>query len=155
MLLAEDRNDADRLETGLGALAQSRPDNPEPERRFVHHAIRAVASGRELDEASLRRALNAVNQQEIRDSLFRTALQARAQAAESLWLTLTQAAPASKVAEVAVLLAFSAYMRRDWELVTAALDRAQQATPGHPLTRIFREALRQELPAERLAEIAT
>lgn len=155
MLLAEDRNDAGRSEAGLDALVQARPNDPEAERRFVHRAIRAVASGRELDEATLMRVLNAVTQQEIRDSLFRTALQSRAQAAESLWLTLTQAAPSSKLADVAVLLAFSAYMRRDWELVTAALDRAQQATPGHPLARIFREAQRQGVEPERLAEIAS
>lgn len=59
-------------------------------------------------------------------------------AAEHLWTALVRETPDPEAAEPAALLAASALLRGDGALANVALDRAQQAWPGHRLTALLR-----------------
>ena len=61
-----------------------------------------------------------------------------AAAAEQLWAALVRELPDPEAAEPAALLAVSALLRGDGALANVALDRAEQAWPGHRLTRLLR-----------------
>ena len=62
-----------------------------------------------------------------------------AAAAEQLWAALARETPDPEAAEPAALLAVSALLRGHGALATVALDRAEQAWPGHRLTRLLRQ----------------
>ncbi|WP_281689603.1 DUF4192 domain-containing protein [Pseudonocardia thermophila] len=59
-------------------------------------------------------------------------------AAEQLWATLTRESPDPEAAAPASLLAISALLRGDGALANVALDRAQDAWPGHVLSARLR-----------------
>jgi Domain of unknown function (DUF4192) len=63
-----------------------------------------------------------------------------AAAAEQLWAALARETPDPEAAEPAALLAVSAMLRGHGALATVALDRAEQAWPGHRLTGLLRQA---------------
>jgi hypothetical protein len=73
----------------------------------------------------------------VRDAGLGFALGTRAVPAERLWSALTTECPDPEAAEPAVLWAFSALMRGDGALANVALERAQQAWPGHRLSALF------------------
>ncbi len=64
-----------------------------------------------------------------------------AAAAEQLWAALARETPDPEAAEPAALLAVSAMLRGHGALANVALDRAEQAWPGHRLTRLLRQAV--------------
>lgn len=84
----------------------------------------------------------------LADPLVRDAVMARcaggsdriAAAAEQLWGALAREMPDPEAAEPAALLAVSAMLRGHGALATTALDRAEQAWPGHRLTGLLRQA---------------
>jgi hypothetical protein len=59
-------------------------------------------------------------------------------AAEQLWAALAREAPEPEAAVPASLLAVSALLRGDGALANVALDRAQEAWPGHVLSNRLR-----------------
>jgi hypothetical protein len=59
-------------------------------------------------------------------------------AAEQLWAALSREAPEPEAAVPASLLAVSALLRGDGALANVALDRAQEAWPGHVLSNRLR-----------------
>jgi hypothetical protein len=73
----------------------------------------------------------------LRDAGLSFALGKRAVAAERLWSVLVTESPDPEAAEPAVLLAFSALVRGDGALANVALERAQQAWPGHRLSSML------------------
>jgi hypothetical protein len=64
--------------------------------------------------------------------------QSDAAAAEQLWAALARESPDPEAAQPATLLAACALLRGDGALAGIALDRAQQAWPGHRLAGLLR-----------------
>jgi hypothetical protein len=86
----------------------------------------------------------------VRDGSLRWCVGDTAAAAERLWQALTRMTPAPEVAEVASLAAVSAYLRGDGALAVMALERAEQAWPGHNLSTLLRHLVANAVPPERL-----
>jgi uncharacterized protein DUF4192 len=80
----------------------------------------------------------------LADPLVRDAALVRcagdAESAEQLWAALARETPDPEAAEPAALLAACALLRGDGALAGIALDRAEQAWPGHRLTALLRAA---------------
>ncbi|MEU6646799.1 DUF4192 domain-containing protein [Saccharomonospora sp. NPDC046836] len=94
---------------------------------------------------------------EVRDACLATALppgSRRAQAAERLWLALVRATPAPERAQVASLLAYSAYVRGEGPLAGMAVANALEADPGHVLAGLLSQALHHSMPPQKLAKLA-
>ena len=68
---------------------------------------------------------------------------------------LVRETPDPEAAEPAVLLAACALLRGDGALAGIALDRAEQAWPGHRLTRLLRAVWAAGIPPERVRECLT
>ena len=77
---------------------------------------------------------------------------ADADGAEHLWAALARETPDPEAAEPAALLAACALLRGDGALAGIALDRAEQAWPGHRLTGLLRAAWEAGMPPERVRE---
>ncbi|MBB5959990.1 hypothetical protein FHS29_006612 [Saccharothrix tamanrassetensis] len=90
----------------------------------------------------------------VRDASLADAIGEHAIAAERLWTELTRATPHPEMAEPAALLAFSAYIRGDGALALMALDRAQEALPGHRLSVLLRTALENGMSPTTVRELA-
>lgn len=75
----------------------------------------------------------------VRDAAMLRGTGAMAAAAEHLWAALCRETPDPEAAEPAALLAVSALLRGDGALAHVALDRAEQAWPGHRLTGLLRQ----------------
>jgi hypothetical protein len=73
-----------------------------------------------------------------------------APAAEQLWAALCRETPDPEAAEPAALLAVSALLRGDGALANVALDRAEQAWPGHAFARLLRGAADAGLRPSRM-----
>ncbi|WP_019853516.1 DUF4192 domain-containing protein [Actinopolyspora mortivallis] len=119
----------------------------------VFAAIRRTEHGEPLTEEDLLRVLVALSDYRVRDLAMGTALTSRARAAEQLWFTLVRKAPEPEVADVAVLLAFSAYLRGDGALANVALERAERTRPAHRLGELLRRALDAGVGPDTLSEI--
>ncbi|SDQ07675.1 DUF4192 domain-containing protein [Actinopolyspora saharensis] len=107
----------------------------------VFAAIRRTAREEALTEEDLLRVLVALSDYRVRDLAMGSALSTEARAAEQLWLTLVRKAPEPEVADAAVLLAFSAYLRGDGALAGVALERVERTRPAHRLGELLRRAL--------------
>ncbi|MEU6155456.1 DUF4192 domain-containing protein [Actinosynnema sp. NPDC047251] len=90
----------------------------------------------------------------VRDASLADAISDHAEAAERLWIELTRASPTPERAEPAALLAFSAYIRGDGALALMAMDRAEEAMPGHRLTVLLRTALENGMPPSTVKGLA-
>ncbi|GAA2800254.1 DUF4192 domain-containing protein [Saccharopolyspora taberi] len=141
----------------LDVLTEEREEHPTSARQdleLVRGAVRRTAEGSALTEDDHLQVLLAVSDSRVRDLALGLALGDTAHAAEQLWLTLVRKAPAPEIADVAALLAFSAYLRGDGPLAGIALDRAESARPEHSLTRLLRQALDIGFPVEKLVTVA-
>lgn len=105
----------------------------------VDTALDDAAAGRLVvdDERVVALALSLADPR-VRDAAMLRATGARAAAAEHLWAALCRETPDPEAAEPAALLAVSALLRGDGALAHVALDRAEQAWPGHRLTGLLR-----------------
>lgn len=121
---------------------------------LVFGAIRLVARGAALTEDDIVRLLIALSDNRVRDIAMSTASGEWASAAEQLWLTLVRKAPVPELADVAALLAFSAYLRGDGTLAGIALERIEATRPDHKLGCLLRQALSVGIPPDDLAVIA-
>ena len=114
---------------------------PDPaEEAVIEQAVDAAAAGRlVLDDALVVRLARALADPNVRDrAALRHCQGEHSAAAGDLWLALTRETPPPYVAEAAVLLAITAQLDGDGVLVNAALDRAEQAVPGHRLAHLLR-----------------
>ncbi len=125
-------------------------ESPEAGVRTVLAAIRRTAAGAALTEEDLLRVLIALSDTRVRDLALGTCRTSLATAAEQLWITLVRRAPAPEVADVAALLAFSAYVRGDGALAGIALERVEESRPEHSLGTLLRKALGAGLPPSDL-----
>jgi hypothetical protein len=130
------------------------PDKVTRDLRTVFAAIQRIGTGAALTEDDLLRVLLAVSDTRVRDIALGTALGDTARAAEELWLTLVRKAPEPELAEVAALLAFSAYLRGEGALAGAALERIERAQPDHRLGLLLRQAIDAGISPAELAVIA-
>lgn len=121
---------------------------------IVLAAIRRVDSGAPLTEDDLLRVLIAVSDHRVRDVALGMALGEWSSAAERLWTDLVRKAPEPELAEVAALLAYSAYLRGEGALANVALERIEATRPNHRLGRLLRQALDAAVSPKDLAVIA-
>ncbi|SFE05744.1 protein of unknown function [Actinopolyspora alba] len=119
----------------------------------VFAAIRRTARGSPLTEEDLLRVLVALSDYRVRDLAMGIALTVWSRAAEQLWFVLVRKAPEPEVADVAALLAFSAYLRGDGALASVALDRVERTRPAHRLGELLRRALDSGIGPEELAVV--
>ena len=130
------------------------PDRTSHDLKAVFSAIRRTAEGSALTEDDLLRVMIAVSDTRVRDVALGAALGESSGAAEQLWLTLVRKAPAPELADVASLLAFSAYLRGDGGLAGVALERVEKTRPEHRLGVLLRQALEAGIPPSDLSVIA-
>ncbi|TDD35493.1 DUF4192 domain-containing protein [Saccharopolyspora elongata] len=121
--------------------------------QVVFDAINSIDNGEELTDDDLVRVLFAVSDKKVRDVSLGTALGGTARSAERLWLSLVRKAPAPEVADVAALLAYSAYMLGNETLAVIALERVIQSDPDHVLGRLLAFAIFAGISPDELADI--
>jgi hypothetical protein len=136
------------LEERRGSL-----DGVQRDLEIVLAAIRRVDAGAPLTEDDLLRVLIAVSDNRVRDVALGMALGEWASAAERLWTDLVRKAPEPELAEVAALLACSAYLRGDGALAGVALERIEATRPDHRLGVLLRRALDVGIAPRELAVI--
>lgn len=118
---------------------------------LVENALADAAAGRlRLDDARIVALALALSDLEVRDAAL--ARSADADGAEHLWAALVREMPDPEAAEPAALLAACALLRGDGALAGIALDRAEQARPGHRLTGLLRAVWAAGMPPERVRE---
>ncbi len=141
------------------------PDYEDPRTMHRHRALvkaevaRAQSRGRPLTDLEIANLAFALSDLWVRDASLAEAIGPHSHGAEHLWTELTRGTPIPERAEPAALLAFSAYIRGDGALTLLALDRAEDAMPGHRLSALLRTALENGMSpttvrglAERVAD---
>jgi hypothetical protein len=104
-------------------------------------AIADAADGRlTLPDARVLALATALGIDEVRACALRRCAGPQAAAAEQLWAALARETPDPESAGPAALLAMSALLRGDGALANVALDRAEQAWPGHAFAALVRRA---------------
>ncbi|MDT7579931.1 MAG: hypothetical protein QOK35_1195 [Pseudonocardiales bacterium] len=107
----------------------------------VDAALDDAAAGRlHLDDGRVVALALALADPLVRDAALVRCAAPGAESAEQLWAALTRGTPDPEAAEPAALLAACALLRGDGALAGIALDRAEQAWPGHRLTGLLRAA---------------
>lgn len=149
-----------RRSAKLDALAsetgQERGTSARPRRdgEVVFAALRRCAAGAALTEDDLLEVLLALSDSRVRDLALAAALDGElAKPALDLWMLLVRMAPQPELAEVASLVAVTAYVRGDGALAAVALDRIEQSRPEHQLGLLLRRALSLAIPVEDLERI--
>lgn len=125
--------------------------------REVRSALgQAVRGELSLSDERVVRLAVALSEPRVRDACLAVALPPggeRSLRAEALWLTLVRKLPVPERAEPAALLGFSAYSRGDGALARAALEKAVDAMPRHPLACLLLACLDSTMPPGRLHEL--
>ncbi|GJF02934.1 DUF4192 domain-containing protein [Pseudonocardia sp. D17] len=110
--------------------------------RTLDSALVAAADGRlQVDDELVLDMAVALQVPAVRDRALRECVGERAAAAEQLWAALARETPGPEAAEPAALLAVAALGRGDGALARIALERAQDAWPGHHLGAALDAAL--------------
>jgi hypothetical protein len=126
-------------------------------RRDVKRALTAagrVGGGRSLSDAELAALGCALNDVQVRDTLYALAVGEKAGEAEALWALLARTLPAPWRVEALVLLAFSAYVRGDGPLAGVSLEAALRCDPDHRMAGMLDTALQSGLRPEQIRELA-
>ncbi|MET9229698.1 DUF4192 domain-containing protein [Lentzea sp. NPDC003310] len=156
-ILALDPPDAlERRSTLLDELTTSSGDpDPHTELHLVSAAIDAVEHRKgSLPDKEIAALARALAVPDVRDASLGFATQPRSRLAERLWIELTKASPAPERAEPACLLAFYAYQRGDGGLASIALDVAEEACPGHALSKLIRSAVSAAFPPSEMRALS-
>ena len=120
---------------------------------LVQHALADAAAGRLcLDDTRVVALALALSDLEVRDAALARCAGPDADGAEYLWAALVRETPDPEAAEPAALLAACALLGGDGALAGIALDRAEQAWPGHRLTGLLRAVWAAGMPPERVRE---
>lgn len=134
--------------------AERDPATPRRSAELVLGAIRRTAAGEALTEQDQLRVLLAISDSRVRDVCLSASLGDDSVAAEQLWTALVRKAPEPEVADVAALLAFSAYLRGEGALANVALERIEECRPEHPLGGLLRAALEVGIEPRQLVGVA-
>lgn len=156
-ILALDPPEAlERRSTMLDELVTASADaGPGTALRRVSDAIDAVEHRTgPLPDKEIVALARALADPEVRDASMGFAVQPRSRLAERLWLELTRACPAPERAEPACLLAFYAYQRGDGGIASVALDVAEEACPGHALSKLVRAAVSAAFPPSEMRALS-
>ncbi|MCX2953387.1 DUF4192 domain-containing protein [Lentzea sp. NEAU-D7] len=136
-------------------MTSSSDADPSTELRRVSDAIDAVEHRKgSLPDKEIVALARALAVPDVRDASMGFAAQARSRLAERLWLELTRACPAPERAEPACLLAFYAYQRGDGGIASVALDVAEDACPGHALSKLVRAAVSAAFPPSEIRALS-
>jgi hypothetical protein len=122
---------------------------------LVGGALADAAAGRlQLDDGRVVALALALSDLQVRDAALArcAAPEAGLDGAEHLWAALAREMPDPEAAEPAALLAACALLRGDGALAGIALDRAEQAWPGHRLTGLLRAVWAAGIPPERVRD---
>ncbi len=131
-------------------------DGPAYRHALLDAALDDAAAGRLiLDDARVVGLALALVDPGIRDEALLRSAGPDAAAAEQLWTALARETPDPEAAEPAVLLAVAALLRGDGALANVALDRAEQAWPGHRLTGLVRSAAEAGMRPAQVRECVT
>jgi hypothetical protein len=143
-----------RVKLGLADDPTDGSGDPVPTgHALVERALAEAAAGRlHLDDGRVVALALALSDVEVRDAALARCAGSDIDGAEHLWAALTRETPDPEAAEPAVLLAACALLRGDGALAGIALDRAEQAWPGHRLTRLLRAVWAAGIPPERVRE---
>jgi len=125
---------------------------------LVDQALADAAAGRlQLDDHRVVALALALSDLPVRDAALArcAAPEAGLDGAEHLWAALVRETPDPEAAEPAALLAACALLRGDGALAGIALDRAEQAWPGHRLTNLLRAVWAAGISPERVRACLT
>lgn len=140
---------AEETEQERGASLRPRRDG-----EVVFAALRRCVAGAALTEDDLLEVLLALSDSRVRDLALAAALDDElSKPALDLWSLLVRMAPTPELAEVAALLAVTAYVRGDGALAAVALDRIERFRPDHQLGLLLQRALTLAIPVEDLERI--
>jgi hypothetical protein len=156
-ILALDPPEAlERRSALLDELMTADPDpDPHTELHRVSDAIDAVEHRKgSLPDKEIAALARALAVPDVRDASLGFATQSRCRTAERLWIELTKSCPAPERAEPACLLAFYAYQRGDGGIASIALDVAEEACPGHALTKLIRSAVSAAFPPSEMRALS-
>jgi hypothetical protein len=123
----------------------------------IEHARDAAAyvvGGRPPSDADMARLARGLTDPQVRDTLYALAVGAEAEAAESLWVTLSRSLPEPWRVEALVQLAFSAYARGDGPLAGVALEAAIKCDPHHRMAGMLDQALQSGMRPDQIRELA-
>jgi Domain of unknown function (DUF4192) len=161
-LLTRALDTTSRAEGGqlIHAASPSPVDAPCPDRdatgaatAVLETALADTAAGRlHLDDGRVVALALALADPLVRDAALVRCAAPGAESAEQLWAALSRETPDPEAAEPAALLAACALMRGDGALAGIALDRAEQAWPGHRLTSLLRSAWQAGLRPAQVRE---
>lgn len=90
----------------------------------------------------------------VRDAAFGLAVGEQADAAERLWVALSQATSGSDRADAATLLGFSSYVRGDGTLAGIAVQAARDADPTHSMAILLATSLATGIRPETVHRLA-
>jgi hypothetical protein len=126
---------------------------PQTADAIVDTALADTAAGRlHLDDGRVVALAIALADPLVRDEALVRSAGPGAESAEQLWAALTRETPDPEAAEPATLLAACALLRGDGALAGIALDRAEQAWPGHRLAGLLRAAWQAGMRPEQVRE---
>ena len=151
-----------RIAEAVAALQAGEPQGPRDDpdrwaRRAVQDALAAtarLAEGATLTDAEIAVIGHALANVQVRDTLYALAVGECADAAETLWATLSRALPVPWRVEALVQLAFSAYVRGDGPLAGLSLEEALRADPVHRMACMLDTALQSGMRPEQIRELA-
>jgi hypothetical protein len=115
--------------------------------RWLERAARELLEFSDADIVELSLALA---DPVVRDACLGFATDGHLDGAERLWAVLVREMPDPEAAEPATLLASCAFARRDGILAGVALQRAQEAWPGHALSEMLDAAMLSGQDPEQL-----
>lgn len=139
------------VDTALRSAGE--PDGAGSAEAVVDAALADVASGRlHLDDGRVLALALALADPLVRDAALVRCAGPGAESAEQLWAALARETPDPEAAEPAALLAACALLRGDGALAGIALDRAEQAWPGHRLTGLLRAAWQAGMSPDQVRE---
>lgn len=123
----------------IDGMLGGRPDEAGVAERLVDTAVAAAAAGvLVLDDERIVELAVALGEPAVRDAAVRHCLGPDAAVAADLWATLARETPDPEAAVPAALVALSALLVGAGAMAQVALDRAEQAWPGHRLSRLVR-----------------
>jgi Domain of unknown function (DUF4192) len=158
----EDPARTQRIAEAVAALVAGesdghRDDSDAGARRAVQDALAATARvgrGATLTDAEIALVGYALADLQARDTLYALAVGECADAAETLWSTLSRALPLPWRVEALVQLAFSAYVRGDGPLAGLSLEEALRSDPVHRMAGMLDTALQSGMRPEQIRELA-
>jgi hypothetical protein len=117
-------------------------------------AIEQISGGAVLSDVEIAVLAHGLTDLNARDTLYALAVGARADAAETLWASLSRCLPEPWRVEALVQLAFCAYVRGDGPLAGLSLEEAQRIDPAHRMAALLDRALQSGMRPEQVRELA-